>query len=69
MTMIEYRMNFEAEQLGKERNEEFDRLVAQRLEEVGGEWSIEKMVEAINWASEQQDPDLGELKYELDPES
>ncbi len=61
-------MNFEAEQRDKERGEEFDCLVAQKIEELGEPWSIERMVEAVNWAALQLEPESGELKYELDEE-
>lgn len=66
MTGLERRMNFEQEHADHERAVEFDRLVSEKLDELGGPWSIEKMTEAMRWAKLQQDPESGELKYELD---
>jgi hypothetical protein len=64
----ERRMNFEAAQKTKEHDAEFDRLVAEKLDALDAEndWSIEKMVSAVNYAAQTLDPGHGELKYEMD---
>jgi hypothetical protein len=64
----ERRMNFEAAQKAREHYAEFDRLIAEKLDELDAEndWSIEKMASAVNYAAETLDPGHGELKYEMD---
>jgi hypothetical protein len=73
MSILEHRMNFEQSRIAAEEHEKFKQLVAEKhaamdRDDMSDDEFIAMTVRAINEASEELDPDHGELKYELDEE-
>lgn len=62
------KMTFEQKQIAREAATEFDRLVSEKLVELG-DASPENMVTALEHADKIMNPDHGDLTYEMDEEA